>query len=60
MRISCDRCGISAEAKYVVKLIEGELAFCGHHYNKYKEGLDKIAFEVVELATQPELVEAEV
>ncbi len=32
-----------------MKLIEGELAFCGHHYNKNKEALDKVSFEMIEL-----------
>jgi hypothetical protein len=30
-------------------MIAGELYFCGHHYNKNKEALDKQAFEIVEL-----------
>jgi hypothetical protein len=34
---------------YLIKLVEGELAFCGHHYNKNKAGLDKVAYEVIEL-----------
>lgn len=46
--IGCDRCG-TAQAMYLVKLVEGELAFCGHHLNKYKEGLDKVAYEIIEL-----------
>jgi hypothetical protein len=46
--IPCDACG-SADAMYLIKLVEGELAFCGHHYNKNKEGLDKVSYEVIEL-----------
>lgn len=46
--IGCDQCG-SAQALYLVKLLEGELAFCGHHYNKNKEALDKKAFEIIQL-----------
>jgi hypothetical protein len=46
--IGCDQCG-SAQAMYLVKLIEGELAFCGHHYNKNKEALDKKAYEIIQL-----------
>lgn len=46
--IGCDQCG-SAQAMYLVKLMEGELAFCGHHYNKNKEALDKVTYEIVEL-----------
>jgi hypothetical protein len=46
--IGCDQCG-SAQALYLVKLMDGELAFCGHHYNKNKEALDKQAYETIEL-----------
>jgi len=46
--IGCDQCG-SAQAMYLVKLMGGELAFCGHHYNKNKEALDKVSYEIVEL-----------
>lgn len=46
--IGCDQCG-SAQAMYLIKLVDGELAFCGHHYNKNKEALDKVAFETIEL-----------
>lgn len=59
--IPCDACG-SADAMYLVKLVDGELAFCGHHYNKNKEALDKVAFETIELNKTeevPQLVEAE-
>jgi len=34
---------------YLVKLVDGELAFCGHHFNKNKAGLDKVSYEVIEL-----------
>jgi len=44
----CDRCHVS-RAAYLIKLINGELSLCGHHYNKYKEALDKNSYEVVEL-----------
>lgn len=59
--IGCDRCSI-AQAMYLVKLVEGELYFCGHHFNKYKQGLDKVSYEVIELnkvEEVPQLVEAE-
>jgi len=46
--IGCDACA-TAQALYLVKLIGGELYFCGHHYNKNKEALDKQSFEVIEL-----------
>ena len=46
--IACDQCSI-AQAMYLIKLVDGELYFCGHHYNKNKEGLDKVSFEMIEL-----------
>ena len=46
--IACDQCNI-AQAMYLIKLVDGELFFCGHHYNKNKEALDKVAFEMIEL-----------
>ena len=46
--IGCDQCA-TAQAMYQVKLVEGELYFCGHHYNASKGGLDKVAYEVIEL-----------
>lgn len=44
----CDSCSV-ARASYLIKLLDGELAFCGHHYNKHKEVLDTKAYEVVQL-----------
>lgn len=41
----CDRCG--AQAFVLAKGIQGVLFFCGHHYNKNKEGIDNWAFEVI-------------
>ena len=46
--IGCDQCGI-AQAMYLVKLVDGELFFCGHHYKASKAGLDKVSYEVIEL-----------
>ena len=56
--VGCDQCG-SAQALYLVKLMDGELAFCGHHYNKNKAGLDKVSYEVIELNKQEEPNELE-
>lgn len=56
--IGCDQCA-TAQALYLVKLIEGELAFCGHHYNKNKEALDKVAYEIVELDRKEEAPQTE-
>jgi hypothetical protein len=44
----CDSCSV-ARASYLIKLLDGELAFCTHHYNKSKKALDEKAYEVVEL-----------
>jgi hypothetical protein len=46
--IGCDKCSI-AQAMYLVKLVEGELFFCGHHYNASKTALDKVSYEVIDL-----------
>ena len=51
----CDACSV-ARASHLIKLLDGELAFCGHHYNKYKEALDKKAYEVIELNKTEEAV----
>jgi hypothetical protein len=51
----CDACSV-ARASHIIKLLDGELAFCGHHYNKHKEAVDKKAYEVIELnKTEEEL-----
>jgi hypothetical protein len=42
----CDQCG--AQAFVLVKLLTGELMFCGHHYNKHKEKLNNQAYEIVD------------
>ena len=47
--IACDKCGDSAQAKWLIKLVEGELYFCGHHKNKLFDRLDKVAYEMIEL-----------
>ena len=47
-QIYCDRCPTS-RAAYLVKILDGELAFCNHHYRKHKEALDKLAYDVIEL-----------
>jgi hypothetical protein len=42
----CDQCG--AQAFVIVKLLSGELMFCGHHYNKHKDKLNNEAYEVID------------
>ena len=44
----CDKCE-TAQALYQAKGLAGDLFFCGHHYNKNKEALDKVSFEMIEL-----------
>ena len=53
--IACDQCG-TAQAMYMVKLVDGELFFCHHHYNKNKAVLDVKAYEVIELNKTEEAV----
>ncbi len=58
--IGCDKCNSVVPAMYLVKMVNGELAFCGHHFRKYQEGLDKVSYEVIELnkvEEAPQLVE---
>jgi len=45
-----------ARATHLIKLLDGELAFCGHHYNKNKEALDKKAYEIIQLNMVEEAV----
>jgi hypothetical protein len=44
----CDRCGAAAKLN-VVLVAGGELAFCGHHANRYAEAIldlaDRVAIE---------------
>jgi len=56
--VGCDACA-TAQALYLVKMINGELYFCGHHYNKNKKVLDKQAFEVIELNKTEEVPQLE-
>ena len=42
----CDQC--SAEALVLVKLVSGELMFCGHHYKNNESALEKLAYEVID------------
>ena len=51
----CDQ-ACPAQAMYLIKLIDGELYFCGHHFNKNKEALDKVSYEMIELNKIEEVV----
>jgi hypothetical protein len=42
----CDSCG--AQAFVLVKLLNGSLMFCGHHYAKNSEKLDNQSYEIVD------------
>lgn len=57
--ITCDKCGPAVVAAYLIKLVDGELAFCGHHYNKFSEALDKVAYEIIQLNKTEEVPELE-
>mgnify|MGYP003337787356 CR=1 FL=1 len=54
---SCDRCGTTVQAKWLIKMVDGELAFCGHHYNEYKDKLESISYEIVELDKTEEVLQ---
>jgi hypothetical protein len=36
----CDRCGAQAKNRFI--LDSGDLVFCGHHTNEYKDKLEEI------------------
>jgi len=61
--IACDKCGDSAQAMWLIKMVAGELYFCGHHKNAFEEGLAKVSYEMIQLnkveEPTPQLVEAE-
>ena len=42
----CDRC--DAQAFILAKGVSGELYFCGHHYNKHEDAINKFAFEIID------------
>ena len=42
----CDRC--NAQAFILVKLISGELMFCGHHFNEHELALRTASYEIVD------------
>lgn len=42
----CDSCG--AQAFVLVKMLAGELMFCGHHYKKHQDKLDNQAYEIID------------
>lgn len=42
----CDRC--QAQAFVLVKGLNGELVFCGHHFAKHEEALYNWAYDIVD------------
>jgi hypothetical protein len=42
----CDRC--QAQAFVLVKGINGELIFCGHHFAKHEEALYDWAYDIID------------
>ena len=42
----CDSCG--AQAYVLVKGVNGELLFCGHHFAKHESGLKEFAYEIID------------
>lgn len=42
----CDSCG--AQAFVLVKLLSGELYFCGHHYQQHSDKLNNTAYEIID------------
>jgi len=42
----CDQC--FAEALVLVKGVNGELMFCGHHYNQNEAALIKFSYEIID------------
>ena len=42
----CDRC--QAQAFVLVKGMEGELLFCGHHFTKHEEALYDWAYDIID------------
>jgi hypothetical protein len=42
----CDAC--NSQAFVLVKLLNGTLVFCGHHYGKFSKKLNNEAYEIVD------------
>lgn len=46
LRDRCDAC--KAQAFVLVKLLSGELMFCGHHFNKNEAKLSEASYEIID------------
>ena len=57
-RDRCDAC--QAQAYYLVKMIEGQLCFCRHHFLKNEDKLTKVSYEIIDesIKLEPQKVEA--
>ncbi len=57
-RDRCDSCG--SQAYYLVKMIEGELMFCRHHFLKNEDKLTKVSYEIIDesIKLEPQKVES--
>ena len=42
----CDKC--NAQAFVLIKLMHGELMFCGHHFNEYELNIRDSAYEIID------------
>ena len=42
----CDRC--QSQAFVLVKGLQGDLIFCGHHFTKHEEALYNCAYDIVD------------
>ena len=42
----CDKCG--AQGWVVTKLVEGELTWCKHHFEKWEKKLTPLSYEIVD------------
>ena len=56
----CDAC--QAQAYYLVKMIEGQLMFCRHHFLKNEDKLTKVSYEIIDesVKLEPQKVESNV
>jgi hypothetical protein len=58
MVILCDRCNARALARFTKSESDSELAFCGHHKDKYLESLSAQGFIEVVYAADKEFAKA--
>lgn len=44
----CDHGGCGAQAFVIVKFLQGELIFCGHHFTKHEQALYNYAYDIID------------